>query len=816
MSDQSLASKNQRGDSGGWLIRRLLRSGLLGAEILLSAFVLCGCWSEQGGGSSEPPRAEEGTSRQTLDLGERLAQARVVEGRGEIRFDEEDRGALLGGSWSIVESTPDGESTWVWAMGREATVELLLLGEAERARRLTFRAWPFVWSGSPGQYADIRINGEPMGRVRLETGQADYEIPVPAGVLVHGANFIVFQFAYARSPAEVLGTSDSRRLSVAFNHLALELQGAPAARRDLPASLGWPMKVEGGFSQALGTRVIYRVTLPGAPALEFDLSSSMRSPAAESVWAEVVVRRLGEDDVSVFREQMSGPEMDSERRYRVDLARWSGERVDLQLSIWDSGPRREVEGRRQADSVIWGSPTVVGKKITREPSCVGCNVVLVTMDTLRADRLGAYGYSRATSPNIDAFSASGVVFEKNVSQSGTTLSSIPSIHTSKFPSTDRILGPASSDEMLGRKVVLREGETTIATVLREMAYQTVAVIAHTYARCEWGACQGFEVRDDEYVAPESSVDTMARVGRALDTAVDEPFFLWIHFRQPHSPYNPSLESFRAVYDAGQELTFYSPELWSGGVVRPEGSLLGSSGVLERLNEHYADEAGEPRSMFQTEAGELALTPTVVRQIGAQYDGGLREVDAQFGVLLKQLEDRGVGDRTVVVLASDHGENLGERGFIGHNRLDHPVLHTPLIIRSPGRRPSSVTVATMNVDILPTILAEVGVEGPEEIRGRDLFGDDLRERFQYAEYPSAQMVMRGDEKLIVGQAKHEGVHLFNLSTDPGELENLAPDQPERVARLMALIDDIQATPVGGDSTLADPDLIQMLKELGYIR
>lgn len=450
------------------------------------------------------------------------------------------------------------------------------------------------------------------------------------------------------------------------------------------------------------------------------------------------------------------------------------------------------------------------------PPCYGCNVVLITLDTLRADHLGIYGYELDTSPNINSFAGKATVFTENLSQSGTTVSSLASLHTSKFPSVDRLLTWVTEGPLAGQEAVLRESEDTLAEILARSGYSTAAVIGHTYAMSEWGAGQGFEVIEEVFEAPEDAPSTMERAGRVLRNLDKGPFFLWIHFRQPHSPYNAPQKLFDQFYASSRgEPTFYTASLWPYGWNGDDQYLLARPHIVEEVNRWAAQAKGEHIATYRTEGGNMELTRTAVEQVVAHYDANIRAVDQQVGTIIDTLDELGLTNETVVVLAADHGENLGERHHIGHNRLDWAVLHTPLIIRVPGQQALRVESPTMNVDILPTVLGRVGVEIPKRIRGRDLFGRPGREVARYADYSGSRTIVMGNHKLVVGVAKHKGVALFDIEHDPSEESDIADEHPELVAEGLQLIKEIQASSLAIEPDSADPDIIKMLTELGYI-
>ncbi len=432
--------------------------------------------------------------------------------------------------------------------------------------------------------------------------------------------------------------------------------------------------------------------------------------------------------------------------------------------------------------------------------CEGCNVILVTFDALRADHLGIYGYGRDVSPEIDAFGRRSSVFTRCISQSASTVSSLPSIHTGKYPNTDRVL----------RRITLRESERTLAEILREAGYATRAVVAHKFARCNWGVCQGFDVVDEDFQAPEAADETAARLLRSLRAQEKEPFFLWVHLRQPHTPYDPPEAVFRGLYDGDETApTFYSKRL--AGLPFPR--------QLASLASHF-EALGEPITLHEIDGKPATATPSMVEQLVAMYDGTIREGDRAFGALTGFLAESGLAERTIVVVAADHAESMGEHGVFGHNHLWYGVLHTPLIVHVPGAAHRVLDHPVMNVDILPTILSVLGLEVPADIRGVNVFAGPGRRELQYAEYSGAQTVVRGDFKLIVDHsaragAESQAARLFNIADDPAEQVDLAASHPETVRELEAIAARIRATSLAHDPDAPDSAVLENLRALGYI-
>ncbi len=293
------------------------------------------------------------------------------------------------------------------------------------------------------------------------------------------------------------------------------------------------------------------------------------------------------------------------------------------------------------------------------------NVVLITIDTLRADHLGCYGYKQIKTPNIDGLAADGVRFESAFAVVPVTLPSHSSMLTGTYPML------SGMHDFSGNK--LSPLQPTLASVLKQAGYETGAVIGAAVLDSRFGLNQGFDFYYDHFDfsrLDEANLDEMERPGNVVaDVALDwlaknsqKKFFLWMHLYDPHFPYRP-------------------PEPYSR---------------------------------------EYAAQP---------YDGEIAFADEQVGRLLRFLKEKGIYRNTVIVLCGDHGESLGEHSEKTHGFfIYNATMHVPLIIRLPENRPrenaAARTVAdpVSLVDLMPTVLGAVGVEIPSQVQGRSLLAE----------------------------------------------------------------------------------------------
>jgi arylsulfatase A-like enzyme/Tfp pilus assembly protein PilF len=407
----------------------------------------------------------------------------------------------------------------------------------------------------------------------------------------------------------------------------------------------------------------------------------------------------------------------------------------------------------------------VAAQTTAKPAL---NVVLITIDTLRADHVGCYGYKQIKTPNIDSLAADGVRFERAFAVVPVTLPS----HTSMLTGTYPML--SGMHDFSANK--LSPLQPTLASVLKQAGYQTGAVIAAAVLDSRFGLNQGFDFYYDHFEfsrLDEANLDEMERPGNVVaDVALDwlaknsqKKFFLWMHLYDPHFPYHP-------------------PEPYSR---------------------------------------EYAAQP---------YDGEIAFADEQVGRLLRFLKEKGIYQNTVIVLCGDHGESLGEHGEKTHGFfIYNATMHVPLIIRLPANAAArTVSDPVSLVDLMPTVLGTVGLEVPSQVQGRSLLPElrddrrpDQADRVLYGEtfLPRIHFnwsELRGSENTKYHFIDAPRPELYDLVKDPGEVHNLFTEKKavaeEMRAKLAGMIRDYSAGKELAEKTGLDPALMERLKALGY--
>jgi arylsulfatase A-like enzyme/Flp pilus assembly protein TadD len=394
------------------------------------------------------------------------------------------------------------------------------------------------------------------------------------------------------------------------------------------------------------------------------------------------------------------------------------------------------------------------------------NVVIITIDTLRADHLGCYGYKQIRTPNIDALASESARFERAYTPVPVTLPAHTVIFTGTYPVF------SGMHDFSGNK--LNPKQPTLASVLKRQGYTTGAVIGSAVLDARFGLNQGFDFYYDHFDfsrLEESNLEEMERPGNVVaDVALDwlgknrqNRFFLWMHLYDPHYPYRPPLP----------------------------------------YSEQYKDRL---------------------------YDGEIAFADAQVGRLISFLKANNIYRNTMIVLSGDHGESLGEHGEKTHGFfIYNATLHVPVIIHLPGSTSTrTVSELVSLADLMPTVLQVLKVELPAEVQGhtllplmvprkaeesRDLYAETFLPRlhFNWSELRAVET----DRYQFIDAPKPE---LYDLSKDPGETQNLYADKKavaeELRHRLTALVGQYSASQELAEKTGLDPALMERLKSLGY--
>lgn len=427
------------------------------------------------------------------------------------------------------------------------------------------------------------------------------------------------------------------------------------------------------------------------------------------------------------------------------------------------------------------------------PAVTVDHVLLISIDSLRADRLGASGYDRPTSPALDELAGRGTSFTTCVATSPWTPPSHTSMLTGLYPARHGIYH--SRDDM-------RAGVKPLAALLRARGFQTAAIIAADLVlpcnacRDAFDSVEYFSWRGDSKSGPEI-VDRGKSVTSAainwLSKHSSERFFLFVHYYDVHCDYSPDAEYARLL---GAD---------------PHRLEVGKTSYLTRRR------LPESRAKMPVSAADL-------KQISRLYDAEIRQLNAQLERLFRHLRTAKLEDRTLVIVTADHGDEFLEHGGFLHGKtMYEELLHVPLLVAGPGiPRGRRVDAVVSLVDIAPTILDATGRPSRAEMDGRSLLpllegSSDWQEQVgaQASHRRTKKMARDGNFKLIADRSGRE--ELYDLEHDPGERFNLIDRRPEVRARLKHLMSELLED--ADRSPDATPTLSEEYKErlriLGYL-
>lgn len=417
------------------------------------------------------------------------------------------------------------------------------------------------------------------------------------------------------------------------------------------------------------------------------------------------------------------------------------------------------------------------------------NIILISIDTLRADHLGCYGYKRPTSAFLDEFSSKSVLFEDVTAPAPWTLPSHGSMLTGYYPSR---LGLTSHNSILG------EDAETLAMLLSNRGFATGGVVNSLYLSKEYGFARGFE--QFKYVPeshqPQGAAGAIINLAKQwFDRHRDRQFFFFLHLYDVHSDYRSM------------------PEYTNRFAGKYSGKVNGSTAQLLAFRE-----------------GQFPLDSNDREHLIDLYDAEICQLDEKLGVLFDYLRGLGVLDNSYVIITSDHGEEFLDHGGVLHGRTQYQeLIHVPLLIAGPGiPKGRRIKNTASLVDVTPTVLGLVGAEHSGKSEGVDLSGlwksggGELPSRFIFSEADHNNVandikraVRHGRFKLHFDRLT-EKVHLYDLQNDPEERIDIAEAQPQVVGLLLGELKSfMQKSRQGGATMTLTPENLERLKSLGYI-
>jgi len=422
----------------------------------------------------------------------------------------------------------------------------------------------------------------------------------------------------------------------------------------------------------------------------------------------------------------------------------------------------------------------------------GPSVILISVDTLRPDHLGCYGYERETSPSVDAFARESILFSRCFAQAPTTRPSCGTIVSGYYPHELKIFN--NSDN-------LPLPVTTLAERLREEGYLTIGVVSNFVLRRGGGFEQGFDYYDDKMDDLELVRGIPERIAeKTTDTAISllrlhhrNRFFIWIHYQDPHGPYTP-----RPPYD----------NMFAGG-----------PGADRRLpiNETVSGMGGIPS--YQAIDSIRSYNHYFNR-----YDGEIRYFDEHFGRLVRELRALDLYDNALIIFTADHGEGMGEHDYyFAHGEyVYNSLVHVPLIVRHGTGETGVREYFAQLADIVPMILGSAGITADPSLHGANLLEGNPGERPIFSEMPGKYSIVEGGLKLIHHREADESF-LFDIASDPDEENNLLGD-PAFADRFHSMAEvlvkhvrqDVLGNRVRRNTQTLTRDEKEKLKALGYVQ
>jgi len=425
------------------------------------------------------------------------------------------------------------------------------------------------------------------------------------------------------------------------------------------------------------------------------------------------------------------------------------------------------------------------------------SVVIITLDTVRLDHLGCYGYGRPTSPRIDELASSATLYTRSLASSSWTIPTHASLFTGRFPfehgAHAYMTRPGTPNNVNG----LPRSEVSLAEVLRDRGYATAAFVTNTgYLSRRWQFDQGFE----GYVAQPTHADVLnSRLLPWLDRVKGRRFLLFVNYMDAHRPYN----------------TTPRPGI-TDQPVEPDGGVL-----LDSLFNIVMPDTGQ-------------APPELVQKVIDQYDTAIANVDDAVGKLIDKLKSMGVYDNTIVVVTSDHGEYFGEHNLVEHSKdLYQEALAVPLIIKFPGQGDAKTDDRVVTSSDVPGIILEYFPDDWDDVRAQ--FPDvpenhEVIAELYYSRVKELHDPVWGHRFNRVRTAifdwpykyisSTDGDHeLYDLVRDPSESFNLIADEPEIAESLALRLQDFFEERIRSNERVTQTPLskeeLKRLKSLGYI-
>jgi arylsulfatase A-like enzyme len=615
-------------------------------------------------------------------------------------------------------------------------------------------------------------------------------------------------------PTDIAGATfeiESIRLILRKDHLA-----------SIPTGVSW-QGLSGIFQESLvmhsPAKLSIPVELPEHPMLEVNLGTVESYPITFTVFIE-------RNGITREKKLLEKTLTTAHRwdRNRIDLSEFAGETAKIRLAL--ASDKKGTFG-------IWGNPVIRNVKQENEAEKPQ-GVILIWTDTLRRDHLNIYGYPRDTTPHLKKMAEEGVVFNDAISQATWTKVSTPSMMTSLYPITNGV------HEFYDR---LPSSATTMAEVFYDSGYATLNYTGVLFTGKFTNLHQGFEeVNEDvslsDLGSSKTSREYIDRLLPWLESHRAVPFFVFLHLYDPHDPYKP-----RPPYDT----------MWADPSYDKKHEKE-TEKVLEVMTHPLMKLFHMPNEVELNKAG---IDPKKYVQHNKDlYDGAIRGMDAEIGRLIERLRDLGLEKKTLIVFASDHGEEFLDHGATFHGQSVYGELtNVGLVFWAPEYIPKRKIVkeTVENLDVMPTILELCGLKGPKEMQGQSMMplmlhnqNEKVAEASTWKSHSAiserantggsngdppplnyeAYSIISGQWKLVhhvVRNGSQPEFELFDRDSDLLDQKNVADQHPDIVKRLSKDLQlwkqkaaSVKLKPDSDSTANMSPEEIERLRSLGYIQ
>lgn len=708
---------------------------------------------------------------------------------GEIPVDANE---FFAGGWYQAGAPAASGRIYRWMGPRAGAMDFSLVAQRELSLEIGL-AVPRA-AGVPAFTVRFYWNGGFIGGALLDKQAQIAKMTVPAGLTRAGRNRLEIIPSFWVNANKLAGETSDSNVSVNLYHLKFLRDTNASAPNVTPKRA-----IDNSIEQPSNTVITLYETVPSNARLTIAGRWDGAAPSAEAL----VVLTTQSGETKQLARFTSGT---LENRIEVELPDSDSELAFGELSLV---VRESDEPSTIRTKFVWTQLTLTSlaaeEHIAKTPPVPPTkpNVILYVIDTLRASHLEPYGATNVKTPNFTALAQQGLMFSSAISHTSWTRPSVVTILTSQYETTH---GTTTMEHMLSKAVPY------LPEILRSAGYHTAAVSMNGHVAPQWGFGRGFDsfatlnTERNELITPP---EPRAYVDKLWDKYVapgikrdNGPFFLYLHELDPHGPYTPP-----APFD-----TMYPT--------------------------HYR---GQP----EVEADHIALVRSRLTELDAEdfaylesrYRGEVSFVDAILGSLMARLKQEGLADNTVLIVVSDHGEEFGEHGGIGHSvTVYEEMLRVPMFWVWPGHVEASrrVDAPIGLVDFAPTLLSLLGIPAPKEMRGRDMTGFVLGAETSAAPLPmfsyksdqpgrALQAVHYGPWKLIERMwGPMSNFQLFNLADDPREITNrwigervVGGALRQTMAWERHTAGPAAPTEQNKLETL-DPETIEQLRNLGYVQ